>query len=43
LTAPQEFETRTQYEVVTDGETVSELDVPPETGDPVLPDEPTYH
>jgi hypothetical protein len=43
LTEPQEFDTRTQYDVVAPGDTVSELDVPPATGDEVFPDAPTYH
>jgi hypothetical protein len=43
LTEPQEFDTRTQYDVVVAGETVTELDVAPAIGDPVFPEVPVYH
>src|SRR6185369_6635053 len=37
------FETRTQYEVVCAGETLTAAVVPPPTGAAVLPVAPTYH
>jgi hypothetical protein len=43
LTAPQEFDTRTQYVVVDAGETVMVGPVPPATGEVVVPDGPVYH
>ena len=40
---PQLLLTRTQYEVVLEGETVTLGPVPPVTGDAVLPLAPAYH
>ena len=43
LTEPQELKTRTQYDVVEAGVTITELLVAPEMGFAVFPDAPLYH